>query len=151
MSISILAFEHSNTLYFVLVPLAFLAFAVWNLTFFSLADSFDTDYRSILKISGNALAVFIVGVVWVGSVIGIYNLSHRHVEAQERFASTVQEELGLSVLLPVEEPVQICSLGSEQDSTEYTWVYQDGSAAHGFITKTAEVDGQCLYTFQAWA
>lgn len=155
MSISILASEHGNTPFFVLIPLAFLGFFLWYFPLLGLIRSIDTDHRSILKIGGNALAVVVLGGVWVGSTLSMGAISQERFEVRENVAITAEEELGISDMLPVGEPAKACFPGSEQDRAEYTWVGQDRSqdrgAARGFVTKTAEVDGKCIYTFQAWA
>lgn len=151
MSISILASEHGDTLYYILIPLAFLGYIAWHIPLLGLIRSIDTDHRSILKIVGNTLAVVGIGVIWIGATGGIYNLSQERFEVEEKFASTVERELGISEMLPVEEAIDICSPGSKHNSSEYAWIDQNGAAARGTITKTAEVDGQCLYTFQATA
>lgn len=68
-------------------------------------------------------------------------------EGRANIEGRAEFDHGITELFPVETPIETCIEGSDRDVAQYTWTTGGGKSVIGHVTKTAEADGKCVYTF----
>lgn len=74
--------------------------------------------------------------------------NHR-AEAAANIEGRAEFEHGITELSPMNDPIAICEVDSAKDAAEYAWTDSEGASVYGYVTKSAEVDGECVYSFNA--
>lgn len=81
-------------------------------------------------------------------VSGTYGVKDLKSESRATMMSTISSQYGISSLEKAgEERIADCTPGSLADNKPYAWVSENPDTLHeGVLLKSAEVDGECLYT-----
>lgn len=73
--------------------------------------------------------------------------SERVSEEEANIEGRAEFEHGITELSPLDGSINACVEGSDRDAAAYAWTAEEGDKVTGHITKTAETDGECVYTF----
>lgn len=73
--------------------------------------------------------------------------SERVSEAAANIEGRAEFEHGITELSPLNGSINTCIEGSDHDAAAYAWTTEEGDKVTGHVTKTAEADGKCVYTF----
>lgn len=104
-------------------------------------------YREDVTLMGFAI-IGIVAFFVLSYGNGIYGSEDLKSESRANMVSTISSQYGISSLEKAgEKRIADCTPGSPADNKPYAWVSENPDTLHeGVLVKTAEVDGECLYT-----
>lgn len=79
---------------------------------------------------------------------GVEGADEREAEMRASMMATISDQYEISSLEKAgEKRIADCTPGSPADNKPYAWVSENPDTLHeGVLVKTAEVDGECLYT-----
>ena len=107
----------------------------------------STNKLRVVILSLTAPAVAFVGVSLFVYVMGIPG--QRVSEGQANIEGRAEFEHGITELSPLDDPIEACVKNSDRGAKQYAWTAEDGESVLGLVTKSAETDGECVYTFTA--
>lgn len=127
-------------------------FSGWTITFLvatllSVVVLFIAFYYEALPLIGIGLFGFVAfSALSFGS--GHQSSDDLKSESRANMVSTISSQYEISSLEKAgEERIADCTPGSPADNKPYAWVSENPDTLHeGVLVKTAEVDGECLYT-----
>lgn len=104
-------------------------------------------YREAVTLMGLSL-IGIVAFSALSYASAIYGSEDLKSESRATMMSTISSQYGISYLEKAgEERIADCTPGSPADNKPYVWVSENPDTLHeGVLLKSAEVDGECLYT-----
>lgn len=127
-------------------------FSGWTIAFLvALALFVVTIIVMVYREDVTLMGLSLIGVVAFSTLSygsGIHGSEDLKSESRANMLSTISSQYGISSLEKAgEERIADCTPGSLADNKPYAWVSENPDTLHeGVLLKSAEVDGECLYT-----
>lgn len=111
-----------------------------------------TFFATLLMLKGRfAVVIMLLVLVMGGGVFLFANFADAASERVEEGIADIEGRAefnhGITELSPLDGSIDACIEESRRDAAAYAWTTNEGDKVIGHIVKTAETDGECVYSF----